>query len=72
MGFDPLNLSDWLNDYGICEAQINNLIDNFNNPNYRNVLRRAFVQPQHPMMGGAPVQMPQYTQGVNPMMNMIG
>ena len=39
MGFDPLNCSEFLTDRGICEMQLNNLMDNMNNPAYVNVLR---------------------------------
>jgi len=39
MGFDLYAASDFLESRGICEMQLNNLIDNIQNPQYVNVLK---------------------------------
>ena len=61
MGFDLYACQDFLETRGICEMQLNNLIDNLQNPQYINVLK--------PMIMQAP---PQQMMMPNPMMNMMG
>ena len=39
MGYDLYAVSDWLDRAGISEYQLGNFVDNFQNPNYVNVLR---------------------------------
>ena len=44
MGFDLYTCQDFLEGKGLPEMQLNNLVDNLNNPQYVNVLK------QQPMM----------------------
>ena len=71
MGFDLFQCQDFLEQRGLPEMQLNNLVDNLNNPQYINVLKTypmMVPQQQQPQM-----MMPQqYAGGVNPMMNMMG
>ena len=39
MGFDLYQVQDFLESKGLCEMQLNNLVDNLNNPQYMNVLK---------------------------------
>ena len=39
MGLDLYAAQDFLDQRGICEMQMNNLLDNMNNPQYVNVLK---------------------------------
>ena len=47
MGFDLYTIQDFLENRGICEAQLNVLIDNMQNPTYVNVLKQQIVQQVH-------------------------
>lgn len=58
MGFDLYQCQDFLEQRGICEMQMNNLVDNLNNPQYVNVLK--------------PMPMMQAMPQASPMMNMMG
>ena len=49
IGFDLYMCQDFLEQKGICEQQINTLLDNIQNPTYINVLRHQ-IMPQ----GGFP------------------
>lgn len=44
MGFDLYACQDFLETRGICEMQLNNLIDNLQNPQYINVLKPVIMQ----------------------------
>ena len=44
MGFDLYACQDFLETRGICEMQLNNLIDNLQNPQYINVLKPMIMQ----------------------------
>ena len=44
LGFDLYQCQDFLESRGVCEMQINNLLDNMPNPNYVNVLKLVFLQ----------------------------
>ena len=39
MGFDLYQVQDFLESKGLPEMQLNNLVDNLNNPQYMNVLK---------------------------------
>ena len=39
MGFDLYQVQDFLEAKGLCEMQLNNLVDNLNNPQFINVLK---------------------------------
>ena len=49
MGFDLYACQDFLDQRGIVELQLGNLIDNMQNPSYINVLKVPPVQMQPPM-----------------------
>lgn len=46
LGFDLFQVQDFLDNRGICEMQVNNVLDNMPNPNYVNVLKLFFAPPQ--------------------------
>ena len=48
MGFDLYQCQDFLEAKGLPEMQLNNLVDNLNNPQYVNVLKSQpmMMQPQ--------------------------
>jgi len=43
MGYDLFTVQDFLENKGICEAQLNVLIDNMQNPAYMNVLAQPIM-----------------------------
>ena len=51
MGFDLYQCQDFLEAKGLPEMQMNNLVENLNNPQYINVLKQqqAFVMQQQPL-----------------------
>lgn len=55
MGFDLYQCQDFLEGKGLPEMQLNNLVDNLQNPQYVNVLK-AMPMMQQP--GAMPQQMP--------------
>ena len=44
MGLDMYACQDFLEQKGICEKDVNIVLDNCNNPNYRNVLKPMMYQ----------------------------
>ena len=44
MGFDLFMVQDFIEQKGMCEAQVNTLVDLLNMPNYQNVLKISFIQ----------------------------
>ena len=47
MGFDLYQVQDFLESKGLPEMQLNNLVDNLNNPQYMNVLKvQQMMMPQ--------------------------
>ena len=50
MGVDLFAAQDFLEGKGICEAEMNNLLDNMNNPNYINVLKPQMMPPGQQQM----------------------
>lgn len=52
MGFDLYQCTDWLEQRGLSELQLGNMIDNIQNPQFVNVLKPAFRPPQMVMAPG--------------------
>ena len=70
MGMDLFQVNDFIDQRGVCEVNMNIVLDMMNNPQYRCPLKVTFQQPmmmqgngQQVLMNMQPQQMP-----VNPMM----
>ena len=53
MGFDLYQCQDFIEQKGLPEMQLNNLVDNLQNPQYVNVLKPQMMMQQPPMMHAA-------------------
>lgn len=60
MGFDMFQVQDFLEQKGLVELQMGNIVDNLHNPNFRNVLKETFrpAQPVLYQQPGAPMGQP--------------